>query len=995
MQNAQTGMTQEAALQVFFSAKIQPPRMGDRIYPCQRLFNQMETLLKQGHLWISGAPGAGKTILATQFLSRGTTPAAWYKLDSLDTDPVSFFSLFPQAFSFARSIPSTTFSLPKLSPEDMLGLPNFARSFFRQLFSQLPKHWLLVFDNFHEIPSGSPILDLLAICLEELPVHCRVILLSRTSPPASFARMRVNNQLQVLDPAALHFTRQEIAAILSLHGIDAQEKENLDYFNRMTSGWAAGLTLLLREYAQIKVTKNWPNFSNHSELFDYFTEEFFSRFKKNDQELLLLASFLPEIRAAILDFFYKSSSEQFFTALSRSDFFTYALDPQEQSFQFHPLLKDFLLKKAKAVLPETTLTAFLEQTAELLITEGREEEAINLFNRADLPEKSIKLIKKSGLRLLEQGRFKTLLHWKQILPADLVTHDPWLLFFFGTAITAFDPPQGVELLQQCFTIFQRRGEQQAAFMACASLTSAIINHFSDLSVLDPWLDYLEEHLEPTMLSASTSFENVFITTSIFRAIILRRPTHPDLNAWLELVIQQEGMRPSLITHYLWTGRFIEARAALDNIYAHKDRVASKLQMSVIHAMEAQYYLIMADADNCVRIIDKSLQMMEESGVRVWELHLLVLGAGCCLNCGEHEKATRYLQMVEENIERARLLERSYYYVVKTLEALLDNNLTDADHYQKTALQMAITIGMPSYTLWCLQGSALVAVHQGKTEQAIALFDQVITLATTPGNPWFVCQAHLGLAWLYFNLGDKNSARENLREGLALAAHNNYLTFFFFIPRMMEILTVAALEEGIENDFVCRFITRWELEPKHPPVHLDAWPWPLKIYTLGRFSVIRHGKKMEASSLAGGKPAMLLRALIALGGRQVRKSQLADIFWPDSNGDEQLAALKITLHRLRKLLGIKGALIQTTHHLSLNPSRCWVDCWQFERLANRAQLCGHENDMRSETVTRKALNVYRGVFLGTFQEEPWSFAYRQRLENLFQRVAAVRDQQETN
>jgi hypothetical protein len=107
-----------------------------------------------------------------------------------------------------------------------------------------------------------------------------------------------------------------------------------------------------------------------------------------------------------------------------------------------------------------------------------------------------------------------------------------------------------------------------------------------------------------------------------------------------MVIKQGGTRPSLITHYLWTGRFVEARAAINNIYAHKDQIGSNLQMSAIRAMETQYYLIMADADNCVRVIDESLQMMTESGVRVWELHFLVLGAGCCLNCGDRKKDPR-------------------------------------------------------------------------------------------------------------------------------------------------------------------------------------------------------------------------------------------------------------------------------------------------------------------------------------------------------------------
>ncbi|MCF6267035.1 MAG: hypothetical protein L3J57_10870 [Desulfuromusa sp.] len=442
-------------------------------------------------------------------------------------------------------------------------------------------------------------------------------------------------------------------------------------------------------------------------------------------------------------------------------------------------------------------------------------------------------------------------------------------------------------------------------------------------------------------------------------------------------------------YYLWTGRFTEARATLDNIYAHTDQIGSKLQLSAIKAMEAQYFLIMAEADKCVQVIDSSLQMMDKTGIRVWETHFLVLGAGCCLNCGEHQKATYYLQKVEKNIEQARLLERSYFFVVKTLEALLKDDLIAADRHQETALKMAKAIGMPSYTLWCLYGSALVAVYQEEHSKALSRFDQVLSLATIPGNPWFICQAHLGLAYMYLRENNQKHAREHLQQAFSLARQNNYLTFFFFLPQMMETLAVTALEEEIEVDFVQKFIAHWNLAPEHPPLHLANWPWPLKIYTLGRFSVVCHGKKLDAASLAGGKPIMLLRALIALGGRQVRKSQLVDIFWPDSNGDEQLAALKITLHRLRKLIGIKDALIQTTNHLSLNPCYCWVDSWQFERLANQAL---NSNWGGGQEAVKKTFAIYRGAFLSSFQEELWGLAYRQRLESIFKKLTDLYPQE---
>jgi DNA-binding SARP family transcriptional activator len=160
---------------------------------------------------------------------------------------------------------------------------------------------------------------------------------------------------------------------------------------------------------------------------------------------------------------------------------------------------------------------------------------------------------------------------------------------------------------------------------------------------------------------------------------------------------------------------------------------------------------------------------------------------------------------------------------------------------------------------------------------------------------------------------------------------------------------------------------------------------LRIFTLGRFAVLSHGKKLATKLLARNKPIQLLQALIALGGRQVSKTRLADIFWPDSNGDEQAAALKITLHRLRSMLGVAEVIIQTPTNLSLNPSVCWVDCWQFERQAravlDRTGVDGGQEGQEAVLSVR----TYQGDFLAAYMDDPWLFAYRERLKRLHERL----------
>jgi len=970
------------------SAKTMVPRPGERIHSRKRLLKEIKTRLAHGHLWIGAPPGAGKTVLAADFAASCLRPVAWYELDLLDTDPASFFAAFPKAFIPLIGNISFLDTLPRLQPEEMLALPVFARKFFRDLFTQLPGRWYLVLDNCQEIPEDSPFLALVEILIRELPLHCRVLLLSRQVPPPFFAGMKNQGVLREVPAGALDLTREEISRIMVLHGLDPSgEEARIDYLHEVTAGWAAGLKLLL-EGRNRELCTGHPERLDHQELFDYFTGVLFARLRPSERDLLMRAALMPDIRPDLLDRLQDGAPcREYFIRLGRNNFFTYRLDNEGALFQFHPLFREFLHKQARQFFPADVLARMLNEIARALHEQGRIEEAVELLVRAEQWTEVIRYLHNSGMRMLQEGRFKTLVRWRDAFPETLMTADPWLLFFFGNAATAFDPVKAITILEQSFTLFQNQNNRDGCLLACSSLTNSIINHLSNLSALDPWLDYLEKELDPATFPRDREFANITISNAIFRALVLRRPAHPDLEAWLRIVEEQGGMHPALITHYLWTGRFPEARSALDRIYTNEAQIGSKLQLSAIKAMEVQYYLIMAQQERCVQVIEESLALIEETGIRVWEVHFLILGAGCCLNCGDLKTGRRYLQRVEAVMHRARLLERSYYHVVKTLEALLEDDLVAADRHQQAALDMAATIGMPSYDTWCWHGSALVAVMQGNYGRAADRFSRVVSLAEAPGNPWFICQAHLGQAYMHLCQNKRQQAVFHLGEGFSLARRRNYLSFFFFVPEMMERLAVTALEEGIEEEYVCRLVRHWRLKPAHPPVHLSKWPWPLRIFTMGRFAILCHGEKLSGKLLARNKPIQLLQAMIALGGRQVSKTRLADIFWPDSNGDEQAAALKITLHRLRAMLGVDGAITQTSAYLALNPSVCWVDSWQFERQAREAlhAQCP-AGEMRQKA--RRGLRIYQGDFLAAYRDDPWLFRYRDRLRGLHEQLLAL-------
>ena len=150
------------------------------------------------------------------------------------------------------------------------------------------------------------------------------------------------------------------------------------------------------------------------------------------------------------------------------------------------------------------------------------------------------------------------------------------------------------------------------------------------------------------------------------------------------------------------------------------------------------------------------------------------------------------------------------------------------------------------------------------------------------------------------------------------------------------LCARALEASIEEDYVRGLIQKRGLVPESSPVEVEAWPWPIKIFTLGRFEVLRDGEPMRFGRKVQRKPLALLKALIAFGGRSVREELVMDALWPDAEGDAARVALASALHRLRSLLGREQAVVRQEGQLSLDGRRAgwtsgrWSACWDARR-----------------------------------------------------------------
>lgn len=377
-------------------------------------------------------------------------------------------------------------------------------------------------------------------------------------------------------------------------------------------------------------------------------------------------------------------------------------------------------------------------------------------------------------------------------------------------------------------------------------------------------------------------------------------------------------------------------------------------------------------------VAKRMDAARETGMYSADFDLYAQGAHGALSAGDLAAAREFLGKMNALLVTDRRLDVSTYYFLSAWEALCRHDVPRAVDQSRTALAAASEAGVPHQQALCHAMFAQASFEHGDRHGACEHLLGLRRMARDMKSAWL---EYLGLAleaqFCFLRQRDQRALKA-LHKALSLGRRYGYAVIPGMRPCMMAMLCKKALDNGIEVECVRDMIRNHDLHPPCPPVECESWPWPVKIHTLGRFAVVMDGKPQAAGKQAQGKPMSLLKALIAFGGRDVGEGQLIEALWPDAEGDGAGQVFRITLHRLRQMLGSEKAIRVSNGAITLDDTYCWVDAWAFECLSDKARQ--NSSPFQSE----KALRLYQGHFLAKDSEETWSLALRERLRNKFLR-----------
>jgi LuxR family maltose regulon positive regulatory protein len=970
------------------AGKWGPPALVSAI-PRRRLFERLDQLAEHPCTWIQAPGGYGKTYLLYSYLKQPDRHSLWYNLDEGDSDVGAFFADFGTAAESAGLRHLAHFSA------EVQAIGRFSRLYFHQIAAAVGVPTVLVLDDYHRIASDCRLHEAIADALEHLPPSLRLVVLSREAPPPPFARAISHLKVGLIDAESLSLTDDEALEIARHIPHKHLSDEAVAAARRQVAGWTAGFVLLVR---QPDPTELAP--SSSATLAKYFEHEVLRPAPESIRELLWQTAIFPCMTAPMVERLTgRGDASALLTGLAGANYFLYARQQPEAAYHYHDLFRDFLLEYGRREYPARWADT-ARRAAEILAEVGAPKPAAEIY--ASLADWDLlsRLISRYGPQLLQQGSYRTLNHWLSILPEVLRKDDPWMLYWTGCAQLATSPRSARESLQRAFSILASSGEVSGALLVWAATCQAFFLAFDDLRPLGEWLNKLYA-LAPPETTLPDDLE-ARIAPGVFLCLMVERPAAPELGHWEGVLLRllEEKGDPNLsamaatllVLHFTYTmgdrARSLRLREALRALRGSERMAPVSIVLLGGFAELVFEYSFGGSTSHTLEILRQAGELTEAQGIRLYDASRHAAFAYCHLVAGDQHQAREALDRMAKMMDWERKWDVGFYYEMRAWDAWLSGRVAEAWEFARQTIALKENFGMMHTRPVAHIAAVQTANSLGQRAEALRHLAAIRQWTRATGSHIGAFMRGMMLAHLAFERGQRRRAHKVLRVSFALGQVEGYVNAHFFRREDLAALCAEALDADIAPEYVVRIIRSRQLPPPTKIEHAERWPWPLRVYALGGFRFEVDGTTQTADPKGQQKPIELLKALVAAGGEAVPQDRLADMLWPDADGDMAGHSLKTTLSRLRKLLGRNDFVLLQDGRLSLNRAICWVDAWRFDELADVIGQAGHVGvQTRSldeiEALVIRLRNAYPGPLLHDGLGG-WAEPYRRRIHLRYER-----------
>jgi len=967
-------------------AKLTRPRLHGALAR-ERLFAKLDAARdRRRAICVVGPPGAGKTTVVATWLDTRRLSGIWYQVDSGDADLATFFYYLGQAsthFSSARQR-----SLPALTPEYLHDIPGFTRRFFRQLFARLPASSTLVLDNYQEVLPDQRFHAVVAQAIDEVPDGVTLIVVSRRDPPDTYARLIAHENVGLLDWDDLKLTLEEARAIAGARA--ALTAEELARLYVQSGGWAAGLMLLLQGTRQLQDNE----IASREALFGYFASIVFGQVTDEIQEFLMRSALLPQVTASMAERLTGNiEASKILDDLYRRRLFTHRRSGEPPTYHYHALFQEFLRGQARQRLQEGELDALRAKAARLLEEAQLPEAATALYLEAQTWVQATRLIVQQAPALLASGRWQTLQEWVGKLPPAQLLEQPWLPYWVGRSRFGIDTPRGREELLRALEGFQQREDRVGQIMSLAGVRESHWFEWTGFRSNEHLIDRMLELLDAKPAFPADEME-LQVNSVLLLALSHSRPDYPvkervqdrimtllsrplDDNARLlaGTILLGQALAPVDVSLGAWTVEVIgKLPDAIEVSALSRMGWFVRLACHLVH--RGEYTLALQSIRRTEAIAEQ--EGLSNAGLlnRCW------WGAFVHLMAGDATAATNYANRLESWSGLTHAFKRGVVANIRCMIALSQGDVPAAVEHGRVAAHIAWDEGPAWSVAYFGIPTAFALIEAGEVDEARNLIVRMRAFLRDTFIDIFEIELQLADAYVLLCTGSRaDAAVQVLGQALALARRRTYVFLWRGLFRPHRLLLGAALRVGVESAFVRQTIRQYRIAPGAEAD--EHWPWAVRIYTLGRFEVLLGDKPLTFGQKMPRRLIVLLKVLVALGGREVPEHKLLELLWPDEEGDAAHHALSVAIHRLRRLLGAPECVRVEDGALSLDRTRVWVDAFQaMEALTAVVRTAKGGTTGTPEGLIDTVTALYKGVFLPGDADAPWSISTRERMRAAF-------------
>jgi LuxR family maltose regulon positive regulatory protein len=402
------------------NSKLKPPQPAAAWVERKDLVTRLGKAARKRLVVITAPIGSGKTTLLSQWWHHSSAHAAsqacaerslaWLSLDEQDNEPTRFFSYLSGAvrgavgdFEACMAGGFDSEASPSLDP---------VVAVFAESFSRIEQHLCVVLDDFQWITEPA-LVRAFAFMVHRSPPNLHWIVSGRCMPDLDLARLRLEDQLAVIDSADLSFATAHIVQLsrkLNRHALSA---EHAEFIRERTEGWVAGAKLALLAAADpATAAESLAQFAgSHCEVTRYLGAAVLREQSPAVREFLSISCIVDRMNGDLCNALAGIANGQaLLEQLEASQLFIQPLDSHRQWYRYHTLFRDFLRsslrRDAASRIPELHRLASRWFAEHQMMTESLH----HAFAAADR-QWCLDLISRCSRAWLRDGEIAEVLRW--------------------------------------------------------------------------------------------------------------------------------------------------------------------------------------------------------------------------------------------------------------------------------------------------------------------------------------------------------------------------------------------------------------------------------------------------------------------------------------------------------------------------------------------------------------------------------------------------------